>query len=211
MYFIKFPNIIRTIYKRSLVCDVKTKEKEIFLTFDDGPCPEVTNEVLKILKQYRAKATFFCLGENVKKYPETFNKILQDNHTVGCHSFNHINGWKNFTKNYIGNIKKCDKYFKSKLFRPPYGRITPLQIRKLKRNYVIVLWTVMSGDFDLNISNLKCLNNVLNNTKKGSIILFHDTVKSKEKVLFVLPRVLEYFADKGFKFSALSKEICKMK
>ena len=203
MYFITPSNILKKIY-RNLVWEIPTKEKVIFLTFDDGPVPEVTPDILDILKQYKSKATFFCLGKNVEKNPEIFKKIISSGHGIGNHTYEHLNGWKTKSNDYIDNIKKCNELFKTNLFRPPYGKITHRQIKLLKNDYSIILWSVLCGDFHKKVSKEKCLNNALKFTKEGSIIVFHDSLKTKEKVLYALPRFLEYFISKGYKFDVLN-------
>ncbi len=203
MYFIKTPYLVKLFSNRNLIWDFKSVEKTIYLTFDDGPTPEVTGKVLKILDDYNAKATFFCLGENVKNHPEIFKSILKHGHSVGNHTFNHLNGWKTRNGKYISNIEKSEKYIDSNLFRPPYGRIRKAQINEIKNKYKIIMWTVLAGDYNKNISKEKCLGNVIDNTQKGSIIVFHDSVKAKDKVLFALPEVLKYFSNKGFSFEKI--------
>ena len=190
----------------------QSNEKEIFLTFDDGPTPEITQFVLSELKKYNAKATFFCIGKNIQNYPEIFNEIISDGHSIGNHTQNHLNGWKTTTENYIANFLECHKTitqfnkikFKKQLFRPPYGKIKKSQAKKiLKKGYKIIMWDVLSADFDNTISKERCLQNVLNNAKKGSIIVFHDSLKASKKVKYALPTVLKTFSDKGFVFKKI--------
>lgn len=217
-YFPRTPNIIMRIFSK-LIWRFSLNKKEIYLTFDDGPTPEITNLVLDELKKYDAKATFFCIGKNIEKHPEIFNKILKDEHSVGNHTQNHLNGWKYKKSVYLDNVLKCEhvilsavekytssklKTLNSKLFRPPYGKVKNSQVKKIKKSgYKIIMWDVLSADFDTSISKEKCLCNVLNNTKNGSIIVFHDSIKASGKVQFVLPKVLEYFSEKGFVFKAI--------
>ena len=186
--------------------------KEIYLTFDDGPTPEVTQFVLDELKKYNAKATFFCIGKNILNHPDVFKKIKNSKHTIGNHTHNHLNGWATKNKDYIDNFLQCepiisktlDKSTKPKLFRPPYGKIKKSQAKSiLKKGYRIIMWDVLSADFDVSTSKEECLRNVLNNTKNGSIIVFHDSVKASEKLKFVLPKVLKEFSEKGFVFKAI--------
>ena len=190
----------------------RSNEKEIFLTFDDGPTPEITQFVLSELKKYNAKATFFCIGKNIQNYPEIFNEIISDGHSIGNHTQNHLNAWKTTTENYIANFLECHKTitqfnkikFKKQLFRPPYGKIKKSQAKKiLKKGYKIIMWDVLSADFDNTISKERCLQNVLNNAKKGSIIVFHDSLKASKKVKYALPAVLKTFSDKGFVFKKI--------
>ncbi len=210
-YFIKTPRILERLFS-SYTWRFDTDRKEIFLTFDDGPTPEITPFVLKQLKQYNAKATFFCIGKNIENHPEIFHQILSEKHSVGNHTQNHLNGWKTKNINYLNSVLKCedvisnlaDKTKESKLFRPPYGRIKKSQAKEiLKRGYRIIMWNVLSADFDKSISKEKCLENVLKNTKKGGVIVFHDSLKASEKLQFVLPKVLEEFSKKGFSFKGI--------
>lgn len=203
MYFSKIPYLIKLFSNKNLIWDFHCSEKNIYLTFDDGPTPGVTQKVLKILNKYNAKATFFCLGKNVKDNPEIFKHITKGGHSIGNHSFDHQNGWKTRNGKYIANIEKAKKYIDSNLFRPPYGRIRKGQINEIKENYKIIMWSVLSGDYDNKISKEKCLKNVIDYSKKGSIIVFHDSLKAKEKVLFALPEVLKHFTKQGYSFKKI--------
>ena len=207
-FFIKYPFLLKKLYPNRIT-KIKT-ERTIYLTFDDGPIPEITPWVLDILKQYNAKATFFCIGDNIRKHPEVFQQIIKEKHRVGNHTFNHLNGWKTSEEKYIENTllaeKEIEKFSpqKTKLFRPPFGKIKNSQAAKLvKQNYTIVMWDVISGDFDSRISKDKCLSNVLKNASAGSTIVFHDSIKASESLKFTLPKVLDYYAEKGFDFKAL--------
>jgi len=212
MYFVKTPNIIRSYFK-DYIWNIDTDKKEIYLTFDDGPTPEVTLFVLDTLKHYNAKATFFCIGKNIENHPKIFKKIINGDHTVGNHSQNHLKGWNINHDLYIKNIEKCQDVIDNlqtqnlklkKLFRPPYGKIKKSQAKKLlAKDYKIIMWTVLSGDFDLKISKEKCLNNVIKNTTKGSIVVLHDSVKAFPHLKYTLPKVLDYFTKKGYVFKAL--------
>lgn len=204
LYVIKFPWVIRKLFP-SLVTRIAVKDKIAFLTFDDGPIPEVTPQILDILAEYNAKATFFCLGKNVEKYPAIFESIRNDGHAAGNHSFEHKNGWKTQNPVYFEDIDKADKLIKSGLFRPPYGKIMPSQIKYLKSRFKIVMWDVLSGDFDPDISKEKCVENVMKNVKPGSIIVFHDSIKAKEKVLYALPVILKKFSAMGYRFERISE------
>ena len=164
----------------SLIWEIKTSSKDVYLTFDDGPDPEVTPWVLDQLKAHNAKATFFCVGENVDKYPEVYKRILAEGHAVGNHTYNHLNGWETPYDKYIVNVKKCGHTFGSLLFRPPHGRMTRKQIRKLRSRYKIIMWSLLSGDFDKSISVTECAYNTVQYTEPGNIIVFHDSQKSKE-------------------------------
>ncbi len=200
--FIKSPSILKIIFP-SLKWDIKTNNKDIYLTFDDGPNPEMTTQVLEILDQYNAKATFFCVGENVLMFPDTFNSIISKGHQVGNHSYNHLNGWKVSNSDYFDNIEKASKLIKSNLFRPPYGRITPSQVSTLKANYSIIMWSVLTFDFDKKVSKEMCFKNSIVKTTPGSIVVFHDSEKAADNLLFALPLFLKHFADKGFTFKSL--------
>lgn len=199
-----------------MVWQKPTKEKVLYLSFDDGPHPTATPFVLDILKQYHAKATFFCIGKNVLEQPLIYQRILQDGHRVGNHTFNHLNGWKTDDKTYLDNIFQAAKYIDSNLFRPPYGRITKFQQKILRAdvaetsnlkhrssNFQIIMWTILSGDFDVKLSPQRCLQNVLLHTKPGDIVVFHDSTKAWDRMSYALPKVLEYFNSKGFRFELL--------
>ncbi len=188
---------------RSITWQIPTEKKVIYLTFDDGPIPEVTPWVLETLANWNAKATFFCIGDNIRKNPEIFNQVLKAGHRVGNHTYNHLNGWKTRNKTYFQNIKQCAEYIDSTIFRPPYGKLKISQNRHIKKAYQVVLWDVMSGDFDTRISAQQCLDNVLNNVEKGSIIVFHDSLKAEKHLRFVLPKVLDFYSKKGFRFDSL--------
>ena len=191
-FWVKTSFFIKTIFS-NYVWDIPNGENKVFLTFDDGPTPEITEWTLEQLKQYNAKATFFCIGNNIEKHPDIFQKIIQDEHAIGNHTFNHLKGWETSLEDYIENVKKCSvlsaKYSEKKeLFRPPYGKIKPAQSRVLRKlGYKIIMWDVLSCDFDQTISPEKCLNNVLKNVSSGSIIVFHDSVKAQQNLKYVLP------------------------
>lgn len=202
MYLAKSPYLLKKFYQ-NFVWNIPTEEKIIYLTFDDGPTPTITNWVLHCLKEHNALATFFCVGDNVAKYPSIFNEIIAQNHSVGNHTFNHLNGWKTNNNNYLSNIKQCEFLIKTTLFRPPYGRIKKSQYECIKNDYNVIMWDVLSGDFDPNTSNEKCLLNVLHHTEKGSIIVFHDSLKGAEKLIYTLPKVLAHFTKEGYTFKKL--------
>lgn len=209
MYLVTPPYFIKVLLKRSITWQINTNEKNIYITFDDGPTTNITTWILKTLEQYKVSASFFCVGNNIKKHPEVFKSIIEAGHTVGNHSYNHLSGWKCSSAQYIDNIDKCEKHIGNGLFRPPYSKITPTQIYKLRsKKYTIVLWSVLSGDFDEKITKEKCLNNVIQNTCKGSIVVFHDNLKAKNNLFYVLPQFIEHFANKGYTFKSLTKEIC---
>lgn len=202
-YTIKTPTIIQKFFS-NYRWRFSSVPKEIYLTFDDGPSLEVTNFVLKELKKHQAKATFFCIGKNVKKHQNIYHKIQEEGHSVGNHTFNHLNGLLTKNTRYIENIQQASAYIVSKLFRPPYGRLKSSQARLLQQEgYKIIMWDVLSGDFDRSISPEKCLENVLKKTTNGSIIVMHDSEKSKDKIYFALPRILDHFSQKGYLFKAI--------
>ncbi len=204
MYFVKTPWFIKKWFN-TYVWDIKTNEKIIYLTFDDGPHLIATPFVLKMLKQYNATATFFCIGKNVQQHQDIYNSILNECHIVGNHTQNHKNGWQTKDNDYIYDISIAATLIDSKLYRPPYGKITKFQADLLQKiGFKIVMWDVLSGDFDSNISSKNCLNNVLLNAKSGSIIVFHDSQKAFEKLEFVLPKVLDFFSKKGYVFKSIS-------
>lgn len=183
-------------------------EKKIYLTFDDGPIPEVTEFVLETLEKYQAKATFFCIGDNISKNPSIFQQILKDGHSVGNHTFNHLRGWATEDVTYLENVVKCQTEIqknghRTKLFRPPYGRIKRKQANALLPDYEIVMWDVLSGDFSQNLSPEIVLKKTIKHTEAGSIILFHDSIKANERMSYALPRFLEHFSTQGFQFSKL--------
>ena len=204
-YFVKTPGWLRKLYK-GCVWQMPGNEKIIYLTFDDGPHPETTKFVLDTLNQWGATATFFCIGKNVVAHPDIYRRILEEGHAVGNHTFNHLNGWKTPNEEYMNNIAEAKKYIDSDLFRPPYGRISKFQLKLLQLDsykLITIMWTVLSGDFDLNITKERCLRNVVNKSGSGSIVLFHDSVKAFEKMAFTLPKVLEHFSERGYRFEKI--------
>lgn len=203
-YWIKTNKLIKLIFS-NYVWDISTVEKKVYLTFDDGPTPEITAWVLNQLKEFNAKATFFCIGENIQKYPEIFDSILTNGHTIGNHTFNHHNGWKTKTSDYIENVLLCKEAIRkqttdnTQLFRPPYGKIRKSQANLLRKNgYKIIMWDVLSADFDASISPEKCLHNVISNTQPGSIIVFHDSEKSHKNLVFTLPKFLTFLKQNDY-------------
>ena len=195
----KTPYIAKLVYP-SLVWDMPSDDNKIYITFDDGPDPEVTPIVLKMLDDYNAKATFFCVGENVNKFPDTYALLKQNGHAVGNHSYNHFNGWKTPNREYYKNINLAAELINTKLFRPPYGRISPSQIKHLKKEFRIIMWSALSYDFDTRISKETCLDLSIKNSVAGTIIVFHDSQKAKVKMLYALEGFLKYFTKKGFDF-----------
>lgn len=202
MYLVKTPVLVSKLMSKSLIWNIQCNQRKLFLTFDDGPIPYLTMEILKILSDYNAKATFFCVGENAERYPQLIDRILDDEHYVGNHSHQHISGWKTRLKDYKANAEKAESFISSRLFRPPYGQITYQQIKEIKKKYKIIMWSVLSGDFDQSLSAEQCLFNVLQSSP-GDIIVFHDNYKAESKVLEVLPKFLKYFSDRGYTFEHL--------
>jgi peptidoglycan/xylan/chitin deacetylase (PgdA/CDA1 family) len=205
-YFIKTPWLVKRLFS-SYVWDMPGDEKVVYLTFDDGPHPTITPWVLGELKTFGAQATFFCIGKNVVQYPEVFQQVQGAGHSVGNHTFNHLNGWKSGVKAYIDNTREATGYISSQLFRPPYGRIKKQQARGILKllgaESKIIMWDVLSADFDGAISAEQCLQNVLKHTLPGSIIVFHDSEKAYPHLHYVLPKVLEHLSAKGYRFKSL--------
>jgi len=215
MYLIKTAWWLRSLYP-SFVWKIDTDEKVLYLTFDDGPHETATPFVLDELKKYNAKATFFCIGNNVVQHRNIYERILAEGHAVGNHTFHHLNGWKTKDEDYINDINQAAKEIDSNLFRPPYGRIKRSQWSKLNGQtkqepftfhhspFTVIMWDVLSGDFDTDIQPQKCLANVLYHSKKGGIIVFHDSNKAWDRMSYALPRVLEHFTGEGYQFKALA-------
>ncbi len=210
MYFVKTPWFLKKIYPYFL-WKITTKEKALYLTFDDGPHEMATPFILDELKKWNAKATFFCLGKNVVNHPAIYRRIVEEGHSVGNHTYNHLNGWKTDDTAYINDIIQASQHINSRLFRPPYGRIKKFQAKILRQQkqqhqlFSIVMWDVLSGDFDINLSPQKSLQNVINKAEIGSVIVFHDSTKAWSRMSFALPKVLQHFTEKGFVFKALSQ------
>jgi len=253
MYLIKTPLLLKKLYPNSLIWNKSRADKSIFLTFDDGPIPIVTPWVLKTLKNFNAKATFFCIGQNINKNKDIFLQLKADGHAIGNHTYNHLRGWDTRDNDYLDNFKQCQQLTQTNLFRPPYGRIKKSQIRMivngewgmvngeegmvnsekgnleqesktqieeqsvlnltscvshLKNNMPllktkIIMWDVLSGDFDINLSPEKCLKNVLKHTENGSIVVFHDSLKAWDRLSYTLPKALAYWTKEGYTFKTL--------
>lgn len=202
MYRVRPPYLLKKLYARGM-WRKDAAEKKLYLTFDDGPVPVVTPWVLDVLKAADIQATFFCVGENVAKHPQLYQRILSENHAVGNHTHQHISGWKTPLADYLANVETCATYVSSNLFRPPYGRIRKDQQRSLETHYSIVMWDVLSGDYDKDTSPEQCLQNVIKNVRNGSIIVFHDSLKAQHNMQYALPRFIADATAKGFEFGKL--------
>ena len=214
---------MRALYP-DFIWRIPTERKEIFLTFDDGPIPEITEFVLEELDKYKAKATFFCIGGNIEKYPTIFQKVVNQQHTIGNHTFNHLRGWDTEDDIYIDNFKKCEDIIvercsivdvgnttienqqsniKRRKFRPPFGRIKRNQAKEILKTHEIVMWDVLTGDYDQSLSKERVLSKTLQHTQKGSIVLFHDSIKANKNMIYALPIVLKHFSEQGYTFKSM--------
>ncbi len=213
-YWVKTPQWLKKFFPERMIWDMPADtEPAVYITFDDGPHPVATPFVLEQLEKYNAAATFFCVGNNVVRYPEVYAHILADGHRTGNHTHDHINGWKTTSSRYLKNIERADKYIHSTIFRPPYGRIKYSQIRKIRKrhpSWSIYMWDILSADFDKAITPEDCLQNVLANICPGSIIVFHDSDKAYERMKYALPEVLEYCQKQNWKMKALPGENSKV-
>lgn len=208
-YLITTPWWLRMFYPKRR-WSVATKEKVIFLTFDDGPHPEATPFVLDELEKYGAKATFFCIGKNVEAYPKIYGEIISKGHAVGNHTHDHLNGWQTDDSDYFENIRKAAFLIESALFRPPYGKLRSSQAKSVSgainaKDPVIVMWSVLSGDFDTERSPEECLKGVIDSAKPGSIIVFHDSEKAFSRMKYALSETLKFFSERGYRFEVIKK------
>jgi peptidoglycan-N-acetylglucosamine deacetylase len=204
-YATKTPWWLRMMYP-SLLWRMPAEDKAVYLTFDDGPHPVATPFVLDLLHQYQARASFFCIGKNVVQYPELYARIRTEGHAIGNHTHNHLNGWKTKTDVYLQDIEEAGRHIKPGLFRPPYGRLRKNQVRVLKQQYPhwkLVMWDVLSGDFDTELEGSGCVQHVSRHSRPGSIIVFHDSEKAWPRLEYALPILLEYFTKKGWACKAL--------
>lgn len=209
-YWVKTRWFIKKLFP-GYIWALPAAEKTVYLTFDDGPIPEITEWVLNVLKEHDIKATFFCIGDNIEKNPEIFRKIIEGGHTIGNHTFNHINGWNTDDVDYYENTEACRQSIinhsgnDSMLFRPPYGKIGRKQAKEVKNlGYKIIMWDVLSADFDTTITRQKCLDNVIKNAANGSVIIFHDSIKAFPNLEYALPKAIEYLKENGFRFGILN-------
>jgi peptidoglycan/xylan/chitin deacetylase (PgdA/CDA1 family) len=197
------PYWLRLLGGKGLKWDAPSEGKSLYVTFDDGPDPETTPLILDMLHSFGVKATFFCVGENVSKHPETFRSMLDAGHAVGNHAYNHLKGWETDTKAYVENVQKCAELVNSRLFRPPYGKMKPSQQRILRKQYQLIMWTVLSRDYDPKIDAISCLENSWKYTRPGAIVLFHDHKKTIDKLKIVLPEYLKRAKESGYIFQAI--------
>jgi peptidoglycan-N-acetylglucosamine deacetylase len=199
---VQFPDILRPFLGK-LLWRKSSSEKVIYITFDDGPVPEVTPLVLDLLDEYNIKATFFCVGENVEKYPEVYNEVLKRGHRTGNHTYNHLKGASVSTDEYVANVEKASLSIESNLFRPPYGRIKKEQKKALKPGYEIVMWDVITHDYNSSLSPQTIMQNIRRYSRNGSLVVFHDSIKAERNMLTVLPLAIEYWNSKGYSFDVL--------
>ncbi len=207
-YLIKTPWWLKKLYTECLWDVAKTEAKELYLTFDDGPHPTITPFLLAILEKYNAKATFFCIGDNVAKYPAIYEEVVAAGHAVGNHTYHHINGWKCSDNEYVSDIDKAATIIDSSLFRPPYGRVSRNQIKLLKQkdpSYKIVMWNILAGDWDSGIKPEKCYERIKNRISNNDIIVFHDSDKAWDRMNYAVTHLLEDFSNKGYSFKKLAE------
>lgn len=207
MRYFKVPAILPKIFQ-SFWWQLPQEKPTIFLTFDDGPIPELTPFVLETLQKYQAQATFFCVGDNIRKHPSIFKTILQENHQIGNHTYHHLNAWKVGKNEYLEDIQLCQNVMQEKkaentLFRPPYGKLAYGLRKEIEKKLKIVLWDVLSYDFDPDLDPEVCLQNTIQHAENGSIVVFHDNIKATRNLIYTLPRFLQHFSEKGFQFAKL--------
>ena len=199
---IKSPKILQRLFD-DFLWKIETNEKVIYLTFDDGPHHVITPWIIDLMNQYNAKGTFFLIGDAVKRNPELYQLYKTNGHQIGNHTYRHINGLRSRKKNYLEEIAQCAEFVDSSLFRPPYGQINLRSIREIKKKYKVVMWDVLSWDFDNETSSEICLSNVIKYTKEGSIVVFHENEKSMKNIMYALPKVLDHFTKLGYQFKAI--------
>lgn len=196
------PKLLRSLLPQCY-WSLPNAQNKIYLTFDDGPTPKVLPFILQTLDEYKVLATFFCVGENMRKHPHLVSEMLKRNHAIGNHTYNHLSGWRVKSKAYFENAEKADEVYKSNFFRPPYGRIRKSQVKHLSKKYKIIMWDVLSYDYDKNTGPKTCYKNVIDNTKSGSLIVFHDNQKAFANLQYALPKSIEYLLNKGFVFDVI--------
>ncbi|WP_233207870.1 MULTISPECIES: polysaccharide deacetylase family protein [unclassified Siphonobacter] len=202
-FFHKVTPILRSIYPE-MTWRIPSSEPTIYLTFDDGPIPEATEFVLQELARYQAKATFFCIGDNIRKHPSIFQQLLEQGHSVGNHTFNHLKGWNTDDETYFANVAQCqDLLPPTRLFRPPYGRIRKRQAAYLKQHHQLIMWDVLTGDYSPSLKPEQVLRGTTKACESGSLVVFHDSIKAWKNMSYALPRTLDYLAERNFKFAAL--------
>jgi peptidoglycan/xylan/chitin deacetylase (PgdA/CDA1 family) len=211
MFIYKTNFLMRAVYPE-MTWRIPSTSPSIYLTFDDGPIPEVTEFVLETLSAYQAKASFFCIGDNIRKHSDIFRKVVDNGHLIGNHTFNHLNGWKTDDTLYFQNFLECEHIIKTSSFvqnqdkpkfRPPYGRIKKIQAQKIIPTHDIIMWDVLTGDFSKDLSPERILQKSIQYTESGSIVVFHDSLKAEKNMRYALPRFIEYFSEKGFVFKTL--------
>lgn len=202
IWYQSIPSWIQKLFP-SLTWEVPVSSRTVYLTFDDGPHPEITPWVIEQLNRYNMKATFFCVGDNAKKHPETLTLIKNEGHQLGNHTMHHIKGWNTNTEEYLKDVAECQNYTNTDLFRPPYGRISFAQIKALKQNYRIIMWSLLSCDFDKQLNQDEALKGLKKKTENGAIVVFHDSVKAEKNLRFLLPQYLEYLHQNGYECKAL--------
>lgn len=205
MYLHKTPRLIRAI-AHDFIWRIPTDNREVFLTFDDGPTPIITEKILDLLAQFDAKATFFCIGKNAQNHPQIVTRILNEGHAIGNHTQTHRRGWKTGYAQYLRDVVQAKQHLNTTLFRPPYGQITRSQTRALKNQFHLIMWDILSGDFDPEMSVEQCIQIVSNRCVPGSIVVFHDSMKASPILLQSLPIILQQLQEKGFAFSSISPE-----
>jgi peptidoglycan/xylan/chitin deacetylase (PgdA/CDA1 family) len=196
------PNFLRWIYPNA-IWNIPSDSKVVYLTFDDGPTPEVTNSVLQILEDYQAKATFFCIGKNIKEHPDLFAQIKQKGHHIGSHTYSHLNGWKTNEKDYLKDYQEGKSMANTNLFRPPYGRLLLKALTAIQKNDKVIMWDILSKDYNRLLTPDKIITNVKRHLQPGSIIVFHDSLKAKNNLLVALPPILHHLREEGYTMSVI--------
>lgn len=203
MILLQIPEWIKKIWNRATWQITPNEQKTIYLTFDDGPHPSITPRVLEILDEFDAKATFFCVGENAMRFADVLPLIRQKGHTLGNHTYNHLKGFKTDDATYFQNIEKTDKWIKTRLFRPPYGQITPRQINKLSVNRKVIMWSFITYDYDARVLQQQIMKTIKKRSFDGAIVVFHDSEKAEKNMFSVLPQALQYWKNQGYQIKAI--------